>query len=92
VDVLVTNLISAAKQVNSTKVALAGGVAANSQLRKQLKLQAAKEGFEVYYPSPILCTDNAAMIACAAHYEFGRGNVSDLNLNAIPGLKLGERI
>lgn len=91
VDVLVTNLIAAAKKVNSIKVALAGGVAANSLLRKELTERAAKEGFEVYYPSPILCTDNAAMIACAAFYEFNRGNVSDLNLNAIPGLKLGER-
>jgi len=92
VDVLVTNLISAAKQVKSTKVALAGGVAANSQLRKQLKDYAYKDNLEVYYPSPILCTDNAAMIACAAHYEFIRGKVSDLSLNAVPGLKLGERI
>lgn len=91
VDVLVTNLISTAKQVKSQKVALAGGVAANSELRKELKARADKAGLEVYYPSPILCTDNAAMIACAAHYEFSRGNVSDLNLNAIPGLKLGER-
>ncbi len=92
VDVLVTNLISAAKQVNLKKVALAGGVAANSELRKELKARADKDGLEVYYPSPILCTDNAAMIACAAHYDFRRGNVSNLNLNAIPGLKLGERI
>lgn len=91
VDVLVTNLLSAAKQVNSKKVALAGGVAANSMLRKELEERAVKEGFEIYYPSPILCTDNAAMIACAAYYELIRGNVSDLNLNAIAGLKLGER-
>lgn len=91
VDVLVTNLISAAKHTNSKKVALAGGVAANSMLRKELEEQAGRAGLEIYYPSPILCTDNAAMIACAAYYEFVRGNVSDLNLNAIPGLKLGER-
>ncbi|OPZ93407.1 MAG: tRNA N6-adenosine threonylcarbamoyltransferase [Firmicutes bacterium ADurb.Bin419] len=91
VDVLVANLISAAKKVGSQKVALAGGVAANSLLRKELMERAGKEGFLVYYPSPILCTDNAAMIACAAYYEFERGNVSDMYLNAIPGLKLGER-
>ncbi|WP_010244832.1 tRNA (adenosine(37)-N6)-threonylcarbamoyltransferase complex transferase subunit TsaD [Acetivibrio cellulolyticus] len=91
VDVLVTNLIAAAKKVKSPKVALAGGVAANSLLRNELMERAAKDGLEVFYPSPILCTDNAAMIACAAYYEFERGNVSDLYLNAIPGLKLGER-
>lgn len=91
VDVLVANLISAAKKVGLHKVALAGGVAANSLLRRELMERATKEGLSVYYPSPILCTDNAAMIACAAYYEFERGNVSDLYLNAVPGLKLGER-
>ncbi len=91
VDVLVGNLISAAKKVGSLKVALAGGVAANSLLRKELLEKAGKDGLLVYYPSPVLCTDNAAMIACAAYYEFERGYVSDLYLNAVPGLKLGER-
>jgi N6-L-threonylcarbamoyladenine synthase len=45
----------------------------------------------MFYPRPVLCTDNAAMIACAAYYEFLKGNISDISLNAVPGLKLGER-
>jgi N6-L-threonylcarbamoyladenine synthase len=48
-------------------------------------------GFNVFYPSPVLCTDNAAMIACAAYYENIKGRRSDLDLNAVPGLKLGDR-
>lgn len=91
VDVLVTNLVKGAKVKGVNKVALAGGVAANSLLRSQLKDVALKEGLEVYYPSLILCTDNAAMIACAAYYEYLNNNISDFTLNAVPGLKLGHR-
>lgn len=91
VDVLVKNLISGALIKKSKSVALAGGVASNSLLRKQLCESAEKANLKVYYPRPVLCTDNAAMIGCAAHYEFIKGNVSDLYLNAVPGLKLGDR-
>lgn len=91
VDVLVDNTISAAKIKSVNNIALAGGVAANSALRNQMKTLAEENGFNVYYPAPVLCTDNAAMIACAAYYEFLKGNRSDLYLNAVPGLKLGER-
>lgn len=91
VDVLVSNTIKAAKRRNVGNIALAGGVAANSALREQLKNSAVGSGFNIYYPSIILCTDNAAMIACAAYYEFKKGNLSDISLNAISGLKLGER-
>jgi N6-L-threonylcarbamoyladenine synthase len=91
VDVLVENTISAAIMKKVGKVALAGGVAANSALRRKLKDQAEKKGLAVFYPKPVLCTDNAAMIACAAYYEFLKGSVSDLYLNAVPGLKLGEK-
>ncbi|MCX7748691.1 MAG: tRNA (adenosine(37)-N6)-threonylcarbamoyltransferase complex transferase subunit TsaD [Clostridia bacterium] len=91
VDVLVNNVLKAARAKNTRNIALAGGVAANSLLRSQLKNFAEKEGFRVFYPSPVLCTDNAAMIACAAFYEYKKGIVSSLDLNAVPGLKLGER-
>lgn len=91
VDVLVENTIAAAKAKGVDKVALAGGVAANSLLRSTLSAEAGRYGLEVYYPRPVLCTDNAAMIACAAYYEFMKGHRSGLELNAVPGLRLGER-
>ncbi|HOM02767.1 MAG TPA: tRNA (adenosine(37)-N6)-threonylcarbamoyltransferase complex transferase subunit TsaD [Acetivibrio sp.] len=91
VDVLTDNLVSAAKKTGVKKVALAGGVAANSLLRSELAKKAERHQLDVFYPKPILCTDNAAMIACAAYYEFLKGHRSDVYLNAVPGLKLGER-
>ncbi len=89
VDVLVKNTISAAKMKGVDKIALAGGVAANSQLRSEMKKEAEKHGIEVMYPALVLCTDNAAMIGCAAYYEYMNGKRSGMDLNAIPGLKLG---
>lgn len=91
VDVLVVNTIKAAQIKKVANIALAGGVAANSLLRSQMKAAAFERGIDVFIPRPVLCTDNAAMIACAAYYEFLNGNISDNQLNAIPGLKLGER-
>jgi N6-L-threonylcarbamoyladenine synthase len=91
VDVLVNNTVSAAKLKNVKKLALAGGVAANSLLRENMKAAAVENGMDMYYPKPVLCTDNAAMIACGAYYEYISGSVSGLNLNAVPGLKLGEK-
>jgi len=88
VEVLVHNTISAAKQKNMSKIAVAGGVAANSMLRKEIKTAAEENGMSIYYPRPVLCTDNAAMIGCAAYYEYLAGNKSDYTLNAVPGLKL----
>ena len=91
VDVLVNNTISAAVSKNVASIAIAGGVAANSLLRKQMKELAELKGIKVNYPKPILCTDNAAMIACSAFFAFAKGQVADLSLNAYPGLKLGEK-
>ncbi len=91
VDVLVERTMHAAKEYGFKKVALAGGVASNSALRAGMKEACEKRGLEMIYPSPIYCTDNAAMIGAAAYYEFLKGNFSGLDLNAIPNLKLGER-
>ena len=91
VDVLVEHTIAGAKAYGFKQVALAGGVASNSALRAGMDKACARAGIRLVYPPPVLCTDNAAMIGSAAYYEFIRGNVSGTDLNAVPGLKLGER-
>ena len=90
VDVLVDKTAAAAGELNVKTVLLAGGVAANACLRKSLAGRAAASGLTLVAPPPVLCTDNAAMIACAAHYHFLRGERAPLSLNAVPDLKLGE--
>lgn len=91
VSVLVDNAIKTCKIKNVDKIVVAGGVASNSKLRETLIDEGKKNGIEVLFPSPILCTDNAAMIGSAAYFEYMRGKIADLSLNAIPNLKLGER-
>lgn len=90
-DVLVEHAVQAVKDYGIPKLALAGGVASNSALREAMKAACEKEGVSFYYPSPILCTDNAAMIGAAAYYEYINGVRSGLDLNAVPNLRLGER-
>ena len=89
-QVLIDNVIKAAEQLGINKIALAGGVSANSYIREQFMNLEKTHGFKIYYPDPILCTDNAAMIASAGYYNYINGKRSDLYLNAIPNLKLGE--
>ena len=74
------------------KLAIAGGVASNSALRETVKQECEKNNIRFFSPSPKLCTDNAAMIGAAAYYEYIRGVRHGYDLNAVPNLKLGERI
>ncbi|MDF2952689.1 MAG: gcp [Anaerocolumna sp.] len=91
VDALVTKAITAAKDYKLNKIALAGGVASNSALREAMNRGCELNGIKLYYPSPILCTDNGAMIGAAAYYEYLKGTRHGLDLNAVPNLRIGER-
>jgi N6-L-threonylcarbamoyladenine synthase len=90
-DVLRDNVFLTCKNKNLKKIAIAGGVASNSALRKVLMDEGEKFGIEILFPAVILCTDNAAMIGSAAYFELIKNNNSNLDLNAKPNLKLGER-
>lgn len=91
VDVLVAHSMHAVQEFGIKKFAIAGGVASNGVLRECMREACRKRGVAFYHPSPILCTDNAAMIGAAAYYEYLAGTRHGLDLNAIPNLKLGER-
>ena len=91
-DVLVFKTIKACKENNIKILTLAGGVSANSFLRKSMQDACDKEGIKLCVPSLKLCTDNAAMIGCAGYYEFIKGNFASLDLNAYPNLKLDNII
>lgn len=91
VEVLVSHGIRAAEEYGFRKMAIAGGVASNSALRKKMSEACQEKNIEFYYPSPVLCTDNAAMIGAAAYYEYINGSRASWSLNAVPNLKLGER-
>lgn len=90
-EVLVENAMKATEAYQMNKLAIAGGVASNSALRSAMKEACEAKQIAFYYPSPILCTDNAAMIGTAAYYEYIRGTRHGWDLNAVPNLKLGER-
>lgn len=89
-DMLLINVDKAIKIYNSEKIVLAGGVSRNSYIRSRFDEFSEKNKIKVYYPEPILCTDNAAMIAAAGYYNYLNDKRADLKLNAIPNLKLGE--
>ena len=91
VDVLVAHAMHAAEEFGFKKIALAGGVASNSALRARMEEACAKREIAFYCPPPVLCTDNAAMIASAAYYDFLKGRFADASLNAVPNLPLGSR-
>lgn len=91
VDVLVSRTIQAAKDYDMQKIAIAGGVASNSALRSSMSEACKENDLQLYYPSPIYCTDNGAMIGVAAYYEYIAGKRDGLDLNAVPNLKIGQR-
>ncbi|MCR5667599.1 MAG: tRNA (adenosine(37)-N6)-threonylcarbamoyltransferase complex transferase subunit TsaD [Lachnospiraceae bacterium] len=91
VDALVDHAMHALDEYGGDKMAIAGGVASNGAFRKAMEEACEKRGVKFYRPSPILCTDNAAMIGAAAYYDFMDGKRDSWDLNAIPNLKLGER-
>ena len=93
-DILLENTLKALKYINTNsknkvdKLVLAGGVSANSYIRKQFERLTQSNELEVYFPELKLCTDNAAMIAAAGYYNFIKGDMAQLDLNAVPNLKL----
>ena len=91
IDVLVEHVVHAAKEYRIDKFAIAGGVASNQTLREAMEKACKERGIQFYHPSPIFCTDNAAMIGSAAYYEYLQGRRDGWDLNAVPNLKLGER-
>ena len=92
VDALVSRAVRLTKESGMDKLAIAGGVASNSALREAVKRECEKNNIRFFSPSPKLCTDNAAMIGAAAYYEYIKGVRHGYDLNAVPNLKLGERI
>ncbi len=90
IDVLVERAIKAVKNLNQDKLVLAGGVASNATLRSALQKACQAEGISLYHPSPLLCTDNAAMIGAAAYFHYKKGEKASWDLNAVPGLRLGD--
>ncbi len=91
VEVLVSRTVTAAKEYGYSRLAIAGGVASNSALRSAMKKACEENQLEFYYPPPVLCTDNGAMIGAAAYFEYQKGTRHGWDLNAVPNLKLGER-
>jgi N6-L-threonylcarbamoyladenine synthase len=89
VDVQVDKTIAAAQEKGVRKIVLGGGVVANSRLRELMLERASRHGLELLIPPPELCTDNAAMIACAGHYRLVRGERTELDVGASPSLSLG---
>lgn len=91
IDVLVEHAMKAVKEYGYDKLAIAGGVASNSSLRNAMQEACVRNKVKFYHPSPIFCTDNAAMIGVAGYYEYMAGTRHGWDLNAVPNLKLGER-
>ena len=90
-DVLISNAMRAIDEFGVEQFAIAGGVASNRVLQAEMRKACGKRGVAFYHPSPVFCTDNAAMIGVAAYHDFIGGRRDGLDLNAVPGLKLGER-
>lgn len=89
IEALTGHARRAVREFGTEKFAIAGGVAANRTLRQAMEEMCRQEGVTFYYPEPILCTDNAAMIGSAAYYDFMAGKTAGWDLNAVPNLPLG---
>ena len=90
-DAIVEKMMLALDEYKTDRICLAGGVAANSALRETCRSACEKRGVKLLYPSPVLCTDNGAMIGTAAYYEYMNGRRDGADLNAVPNLKIGAR-
>ncbi len=90
-EVLIEHAMMALDELHMDKFAIAGGVASNRALRDGMEAACKRRGVAFYHPSPVFCTDNAAMIGVAAYYEYLAGRRDGWDLNAVPNLKLGER-
>ena len=89
-EMLLNNTEKAIEELKVDKIALAGGVSSNSYIRAAFDNLSKEKNIKVYYPEPVLCTDNAAMIAAMGYYNYIKGERANLNLNAVPNLKIGE--
>lgn len=87
-EVIISKTMEAVRSRGKDKLVLAGGVAANSYLREKLQAECDREGVKLFVPEPVLCTDNAAMIACAAYYKYKAEGADDLFMDAFPGLAI----
>ena len=88
IDSLRERVLLAIEEFGLSDFAMAGGVASNQALRGALQQACEERGVRFYCPSPVYCTDNAAMIAAAGYFEYRKGNCAGLDLNAVPGLRL----
>ena len=89
-DCLVNNTVKTAQEYGFTKIALAGGVSANSRLRKRMTEVCDKNGWKLYMPELCYCGDNAAMVGAQAYYEFIKGNIASLDLNAFATMPIDD--
>ena len=91
VELLVSNTMKVCEDYGVDTLVVAGGVSANSLLRKRLGGESLKRGVKFYKPDKSVCTDNAAMVGSQGYYEYLSGNIADLSLNAVATLPIDYR-
>jgi N6-L-threonylcarbamoyladenine synthase len=87
-DVLVNKTLNAAREVDISRVVVGGGVASNGRLRELFHERSARDGIDVFFSSPIFCTDNGAMVAKVAHHYFIKGKISPIDIAVYSRMKL----